>query len=91
MFEDTIGRVVSGALWGAGAAAAMSLVRRRGDGLRPVAKTVVKGYLDVADRLSEITAEARETLGDIYAEARAERSEHGEKTTPSAAVAASED
>jgi hypothetical protein len=73
MFEDAIGRLVSGALWGAGAAAAMSLARKQGDGLRPVAKTVMKGYLDVADRLAEVTAEARETLSDLYAEARAER------------------
>jgi hypothetical protein len=77
MFEDAIGRLISGALWGAGATAILSLTgaRRKGEGLRPLAKSLMKGYLAVADRVVEASAEARESLNDLYAEARAEREE----------------
>lgn len=82
MFEDVPGRLISGALWGLGAGLALSLVRGRegeqrrgatGTAARPLAKTVMKGYVATADRVKQWTAEARENLEDIYAEVQAER------------------
>ena len=49
----------------AGAVAAATVLGR---GLRPAAKTVINGYLWVADA----TADARTSVSDLYAEARAE-------------------
>ncbi len=49
----------------AGAVAAATVLGR---GLRPATKTVIKGYLWVADA----TADARTSVSDLYAEARAE-------------------
>jgi hypothetical protein len=72
MLEDAFGRLVSGALWGLGAGLAVSVVRG-GPGGRSVAKGMINGYLAVADRFREMTAEARESLEDLTAEARAER------------------
>ncbi|GEM_PF-2512085 len=82
MFEDVPGRLISGALWGLGAGLALSLVRGReaerrrtpaSAAARPLAKTVMKGYVAAADRVKGWTAEARENLEDIYAEVQAER------------------
>jgi hypothetical protein len=44
-----------------------------GRGMRPVAKGAMKGYMSLADRMKEYTAEARESLEDLYHEAKAER------------------
>jgi hypothetical protein len=41
-------------------------------GIRPVAKTVVKGGVYVFDKAREVVAEAGEQMSDIVAEARAE-------------------
>jgi Protein of unknown function (DUF5132) len=41
-------------------------------GMRPVAKTVVKGGVYVYDKAREVVAEAGEQMSDIVAEARAE-------------------
>jgi hypothetical protein len=76
MFEDVTGRLISGALWGLGAGIVLSVMRgedRSRRGLRPVARTLVKGYVVASDRVRELTAEARESLGDLYAEAKAEQ------------------
>ena len=64
----TTGRVLKiGLLVGAG------LVLGRG--LRPVAKGAFRGYMAASDRVREFTAEASESLQDLYAEAKAERDE----------------
>ncbi len=86
MLEDAFGRLVAGALWGAGATVVLSLTRGRNDGVRPFAKTIMKGCLVAADRISEMTAEARESLNDLYAEAQAER-EHDAAQTASTKTA----
>jgi hypothetical protein len=39
----------------------------------PLLKAAVRGYVTVADRLKEATAEAREQLSDLAAEVREER------------------
>ncbi len=46
-----------------------------GRGVRPAAKGVIRGYLSVAERAKEWSAEAGESLQDLYAEARAEHEE----------------
>ncbi len=97
MFEDVPGRLISGALWGLGAGLALSLIRgsegerRRaptGNAARPLAKTVMKGYVAAADRMKQWTAEARENLEDIYAEVQAER---GSGVSAEAGMAADEE
>jgi hypothetical protein len=54
------------------AAGATAGTATRGRG-RPLLKAAVKGYVSVADRIKEATAEAREQLSDLAAEVRAER------------------
>lgn len=61
-----LGRLVTGALWGAGAGAALIFGREGAAGLRTAAKTLMKGYAIVAAK----AAEGRETLDDLYAEAK---------------------
>ena len=73
MLEDAMGRLISGALWGLGAGLVLTVTRGGGEGLRSVAKGVMRGYISVADRVQETTAEARESLSDMAAEVRAER------------------
>ena len=78
MFEDAFGRLVNGALWGLGAGLLVTFTRGGGDGLRSVTKGVLRGYLVVADRVQEATAELREGLDDLAAEVRAERANQAE-------------
>ena len=73
MFEDAVGRLVNGALWGIGAGLVVTVTRGGGEGVRGLTKGLVKGYLAVADRVQETTAELREGLDDLAAEVRAER------------------
>jgi hypothetical protein len=40
---------------------------------RPLAKTLIKGYLALADTVKEFSAEAQEQVSDLVAEVRAER------------------
>ena len=41
---------------------------------RPLAKTLIKGYLALADTVKEYAAEAGEQISDLMAECKAERS-----------------
>ena len=50
---------------------------------RPLAKTLIKGYLVLADTIKEFAAEAGEQVGDLVAEVKAERA-----ATPDPAAAA---
>lgn len=82
MFEQLVGRVVSGALWGVGAGVVWRVVsgnkqegEQRAAGVpfvRPVAKTAMKGAIVASDRVRGIFSEAREGIEDLYAEAQAE-------------------
>jgi hypothetical protein len=65
----------------AGAAAAATVLGR---GLRPTAKTLMKGYLVVADA----TADARRSVSDLYSEARAEHRVEAHGVAPVAAAPA---
>ncbi|MDQ3355486.1 MAG: hypothetical protein M3502_01960 [Actinomycetota bacterium] len=69
----------------AGAVTAATVLGR---GVRPAAKTLMKGYLVVADA----TAGARRSVSDLYAEASAEHrvEAHGAGRPTAAAPAASE-
>lgn len=79
MFEDIPGRLIGGALWGLGAGIVLRLINgnnqesQTANVVKPLTRTLVKGYVLAADGLSRLTAEARETLTDLYAEAQAER------------------
>jgi hypothetical protein len=73
MFEDALGRLVTGALWGAAAGVVVAVTRGGGEGLRDVTRGLLKTYLTVADRAQEAAAEMREGFEDLAAEARAER------------------
>ena len=75
MLEGAFGRLVSGAIWGLGAGLVLAVTRGNGEGLRPLAKSAVKAYLTASERVRELTGEARESLEDLYAEARAEQRE----------------
>ncbi len=65
--------VTGGAVWGAGFALALGAVRSSGGGLRALAKGAVKTGVAAADWVRSATAESRETLQDLYHEAKAER------------------
>ena len=80
MFEDAFGRLINGALWGLGAGLVVTVTRGGGEGLRSLTKSVLKGYVVVADRVQETTAELREGLEDLAAEVRAERARQSETT-----------
>lgn len=73
MFENFLGRLIGGAIWGIGAGLVLTVVRGGEPGLRPVVKSAMKAYLDASDRVHELTAEARESLEDLYVEAKSER------------------
>lgn len=80
MFEGAFGRLINGGLWGLGAGLIVTLTRDGGDGLRSITKSVLKGYIAVADRVQEVTAELSEGLDDLAAEVRAERASQAEST-----------
>lgn len=69
LFEAVLG----GAGWGLGIGAALGVVSVAGKGLRPVAKEVIKLGMTAGSRVQEWTAEMREQMDDIVAEARAEQ------------------
>ena len=70
--EEFVDAVTGGAIWGVGFGLALSAVQAVGGGVRPVAKGAVRGTLGIGDWLRNVTAESRETLQDVYHEARAE-------------------
>lgn len=87
MFEGLIGRLVSGAVWGAGAGLVLS-VARGGTGLRPVTRALMQAYVVTSEKVREATAEARESLEDIYHEAQTERRNgHAGMSVPSPSTA----
>jgi hypothetical protein len=73
VFEGVIGRLISGALWGLGAGLVLAFTGEGGEGLRPLTKSAMKAYLAASDRVREFSGEARESIEDIYAEARTEK------------------
>ncbi len=77
---DTIGGT-PGRILGIGLALGAGVLIGRG--MRPVAKGAIRGYMSVADRLKAYTAEAGESLQDLYHEAKSERDQAvGEAAQP---------
>jgi hypothetical protein len=70
--EEFFEAVTGGAIWGIGFGLALSAVQAVGGGARPVAKSAVRGTVGIGDWLRNISAETRETLQDVYHEAKAE-------------------
>jgi hypothetical protein len=56
-----------------------------GRGVRPAAKGAIRGYLSMAERVRELSAEATESLQDLYAEAKAEHEEEMTSMRPTEA------
>jgi hypothetical protein len=73
--EDVLkGASIPAVLVGIGlAAAAPMLLRGVGGGGRPLAKSLLHKYLDMADRFKELGAETQEQWRDLLAEVHAER------------------
>src|SRR5262249_32652005 len=79
LLEDVISGWTGGVLVGLGAAViAPVIVPGAGASLRPVAKTLVKGVLVVADGVKGVIAEATEQVSDLVAEVRAESAGTGD-------------
>jgi hypothetical protein len=70
LFEAVLG----GAGWGIGIGVVLGAVSLAGKGLRPVAKEAIKLGMTAGTRVQEWTAEMREQMDDIVAEARADQS-----------------
>jgi hypothetical protein len=71
--EEFVDAVAGGAIWGIGFGVALGLVRSAGGGLRPLVKDTLKGAIAVGDWINGTVAEGRETIEDIYHEAKAEK------------------
>lgn len=71
--EEFIDAMTGGAVWGVGFAVALGAARGIGAVLRPMAKGAIRGAVAVGDWIQSTTAEGREQLQDLYAEAKAEQ------------------
>jgi hypothetical protein len=72
MVEDIVNGFFESIGWGVGGAVVAATVLIGGSQAKPLAKGAIKGYLTATRRVREATAEASETLQDIYAEAKHE-------------------
>ncbi len=70
--EEFLDSVTGGAIWGIGFAVALGAVRAASQGTQPVTREAMKGAVRIGDWFHNVTAEGRETLEDIYHEARTE-------------------
>jgi len=92
LLDEGLGGWIPTALIGVGVAlAAPILLPAAASGLRPLAKTVIKGYLAVADSVKEVAAEAGEQLSDLVAEAQAERTAQAAAATAATVSATTEE
>ena len=69
--EEFVDALTGGAIWGIGFGVALGLVRVAGGGVRPLVRDAMKGALSVGDWVSGTVAEGRETVEDLYHEAKA--------------------
>ena len=72
--------LLGGAGWGLGVGAALGVVSLAGQGLRPLAQAAVQLGMTAGPRVQEWTAETREHVEDLVAEARAEQGSLGAAT-----------
>ncbi len=70
--EELLDAVTDGAIWGIGFGLAATAVRSLG-GARPIVKGAVRGAVSAGSWLKDAGSESRETLQDLYHEAKAER------------------
>src|SRR5919108_4271512 len=63
---EMFGRLITGAIWGAAAGAALIFGKEGGAGLRTAAKTMMKGFVAAEEKIGEM----RDTLDDLYAETK---------------------
>jgi len=82
--EEFVEALTGGAIWGVGFGVALGAVRIAGAGVRPVAKATMRGAMGVTDWVRQTTAGTRETLEDVYHEARAEREAEARKASAEA-------
>jgi uncharacterized protein DUF5132 len=86
LLDDALKSWGPSVLIGVGVAlAAPIVVPALGSVLRPVAKEIIRGYLSLADKLREFSADMGEQLSDVVAEVQAERA-----ATAAASVQAAE-
>jgi hypothetical protein len=81
MLEELPRRLINGAVWGFALTLVLKVTQSK-DGvstLRPFAKSVLKGAVIASEKAKEVAAEARETMGDIYAELQAEEAQRYEE------------
>jgi hypothetical protein len=71
--EEFLDAVSDGLVWGTGFGVAMLAVRSLRGGLRPIVKGTMRGAVVAGDWVRSATEESRETLQDLYHEARAEQ------------------
>jgi len=74
MLENAVGRLLTGARWGVGAGLAVTLTGEGTQGLRSVARGVIRGDLVVADEVHSRIGETREGIDDLRAELPVEQS-----------------
>ena len=78
LFEDGLKGFAPSLLVSVGAVVAAPIViPALMGGLRPLAKTAIRGYLYLSDSLRETVAEAGEQISDLVAEAKSETDSEG--------------
>jgi hypothetical protein len=70
--EEFLNALTGGAIWGVGFGVALGLTRAATGGLRPFAKEAIKGVVSAGDWVRGTVEEGRESLEDLYHEAKAE-------------------
>lgn len=80
LFKGTSGNVLIGVGIALAAPLVWPIIAAAG---RPLAKSVIRGYLALADTVKESVAETGEKLSDLVAEVRAEREGVAETPAPS--------
>jgi hypothetical protein len=81
-WHDPVTDLAPNALWGVGLVIAAPIVFPVvRNALRPVAKSMIKGYLTVQDTVTEWTAETGEHMSDLVAEAKAEHQAPADQAT----------
>lgn len=72
MLEDVFEGISDGLGWGVGAVAIAAVAIVGGTWGKPLAKSAIKGYFAMTDRLREAAAGATESVQDLYSEAKHE-------------------
>lgn len=71
--EEFIDAVSDGLLWGTGFSVALLAVRSFRGGMRPLVKGAVRGAVAGTDWVRNATEESRDSLQDLYHEAKSEQ------------------